>query len=253
MSGFPPIPQQVTPTPVVPGVWDLPISIVHAYLIADGDAPDAPLALVDTGLAGSAPAILSAVTALGRRPEDVRWIVATHLHVDHTGSLAELKRLTGAEVLMHAVDATAVAAGVGGRTMHESPAPGSAAFVAGFDPRTRRIEPCATDRMLADGDELPFAGGGRVVHAPGHAAGQVTLLLPHAGGLLVAADALGNGGNRLGWSLGYEDIAQGVASIERLAGLTFEHAVFGHGDPIVGGADAQFRRAARDVFGADSA
>lgn len=247
MSNYPPIPEQITPAPVVPGVWDLPISIVHAYLIADGDAPDAPLALVDTGLPGAAPAILSAVAALGRRPEDVRWIVATHLHVDHTGGLAELKRMTGAEVMMHPADAALVAEGVGGRTMHESPAPGSAAFVAGFDPRTRRMEPCATDRLLADGDELPFAGGARVVHAPGHAAGQVALLLPRAGGLLVAADALANR-NGLGWSLGYEDLVLGAATVGRLAELAFDAAVFGHGDPVVGGADAQFRRAVADVF-----
>ncbi len=248
MSGYPPIPQQVTPTPVVPGVWDLPLGIVHAYLVADGEAPDAPLALVDTGLPGSAPAILGAVAALGRRPADVRWIVATHLHVDHTGTLAELKRASGAEVLMHPTDAAMVAEGAAGRTMHESPAPGSAAFVAGFDPRTRRVEPCATDRLLADGDELPFAGGARVVHAPGHAAGQVVLLLPGHGGVLVAADALGNPGGRLGWSVGYEDLALGADTVERLAGLTFEHAVFGHGDPIVGGADARFRRAVDEVF-----
>ncbi len=252
MSHYPPIPERITPAPVVPGVWDLPISIVHAYLIADGDAPDAPLALVDTGLPGSAPAILSAVAALGRRPEDVRWIVATHLHVDHTGSLAELKRATGAEVMMHPADAAMVAEGRGGRTMHESPAPGSAQFVAGFDAALRRMEACATDRLLADGDELPFAGGARVVHAPGHAAGQVALLLPGAGGVLVAADALGNRGT-LGWSVGYEDLALGAASVRRLAELEFDTAAFGHGDPIVGGADAQFRRAAREVFEAGSA
>lgn len=252
MSGMPPIPQQVTPAPVVPGLWALPLGIVNAFVLADGDAPDAPLALIDTGLPGSAPAILGAVAALGRRPEDVRWIVTTHLHVDHAGTLAQLKRATGAEVLMHPADAAMVAEGRAGRTMHESPAPGSAAFVAGFDPATRRVEPCATDHLLADGDELPFAGGVRVVHAPGHAAGQVALHWPRHGGVLVAADALGNHGT-LGWSLGYEDLALGVASIARLAGLTFEAAVFGHGQPIVGGADARFRAAVAEIFTSGSA
>ena len=42
MSSYPPIPEQITPAPVVPGVWDLSISIVHAFLIADGDAPHTP-------------------------------------------------------------------------------------------------------------------------------------------------------------------------------------------------------------------
>jgi len=248
MSGTPPTPQQVTPVPVVPGLWDLPLGIVHAYLLADGDAPDAPLALVDTGLAGSAPAILGAVAALGRRPEDVRWIVATHLHVDHTGSLAELKRATGATVMMHPADAAMVADGKGKRLMHPAPTPESAAFVAQMNASERRMAPCAADRLLADGDELPIAGGVRVLHVPGHAAGQVALRWPLRGGVLVAADALGNRGGRLGWSVGYEDLDEGVASIERLAGLEFDAAVFGHGDPIVGGADGQFRASVGEVF-----
>ncbi len=247
MSGMPPIPQQVTPAPVVPGLWALPLGIVNAYLLADDDAPDAPLALIDTGLPGSAPAILGAVAALGRRSEDVRWIVATHLHVDHTGSLAELKRATGATVLMHPEDAAMVAEGRGARTMHAAPTAESAAFVAGMNASERRMPPCATDQFLADGDELPIAGGIRVVTAPGHAAGQVALLWPQHGGVLVAADALGNRGG-LGWSLGYEDLAEGVATIERLAGLTFEAAVFGHGEPLVGGADTRFRTAVTETF-----
>ena len=97
------------------------------------------------------------------------------------------------------------------------------------------------------------AGGGRGGPAPGHAAGQVALFWPRHGGVLVAADALGNRGGRLGWSVGYEDLAQGVASIERLAGFTFDAAVFGHGDPIVGGADERFRDTVREVFRAGSA
>ncbi len=248
MSGMPAAPQQAAPVPLVPGLWDLPLGSVHAYLLADGDTPDAPLALIDTGFPGSAPAILGAIGALGRQPEDVRWIVATHLHVDHTGSLAELKRATGAAVMMHPADAAMVAEGKGARVMHPAPTPESAAFVAQMNASERRMEPCATDRLLADGDELPVAGGVRVVHVPGHAAGQVALLWPRHGGVLVAADALGNRGGRLGWSVGYEDLDRGIASVERLAGLTFEAAVFGHGDPIVGGADGRFREAVKDTF-----
>jgi glyoxylase-like metal-dependent hydrolase (beta-lactamase superfamily II) len=225
---------------------------VSAYLLADGDAPGAPLLLVDTGVPGSAPRILGAVAELGRRPEDVQAIVATHLHVDHTGSLAELKRLTGATVMLHPADAELVAQGKGARHMNPAPTEESRAFVAQMNASERRMEPCAADRLLADGDELPVAGGVRVVHAPGHAAGQVALLWPRGGGVLIAADALANRGG-LGWSVGYEDLALGVASIERLAGLAFDASVFGHGGPLVGGADARFREAVRGVFRAGSA
>jgi hypothetical protein len=33
-----------------------------------------------------------------------------------------------------------------------------------------------------------------------------------------------------------------IESFERLAGLSFSHAVFGHGKPLIGAADAAFRQ-----------
>ena len=41
---------------------------------------------------------------LARHNLRVKYIVATHAHIDHVGGLEELKRATGAAVLMHAAD-----------------------------------------------------------------------------------------------------------------------------------------------------
>jgi metallo-beta-lactamase class B len=54
--------------------------------------------LVDTGLPESAPLIAQNIQALGFRLEDVKGIVFSHPHADHVGGLAELQRLTGAQV-----------------------------------------------------------------------------------------------------------------------------------------------------------
>jgi glyoxylase-like metal-dependent hydrolase (beta-lactamase superfamily II) len=48
------------------------------------DAPEP--AIVDTGIASSpAEGMAPALRALGRRIEDVRWILLTHGHIDHVG------------------------------------------------------------------------------------------------------------------------------------------------------------------------
>src|SRR5207237_8499637 len=102
---------------VVKGLYRItPVPGVNAYLF-DSDG----LTVIDTAIAGSAPKILRAVAEIGRQPSDVARIVVTHCHPEHYGSLAELKRLTGAPALMHPVDAAEVRQGTTGRRSHPSP------------------------------------------------------------------------------------------------------------------------------------
>ena len=77
--------------------------------------------LVDTGFARSAARVGAAIRDLGRAPGDLRAIVVTHLHGDHTGALAEVKRRTGAELWMHPADAALVRAGVFARPLEPGP------------------------------------------------------------------------------------------------------------------------------------
>lgn len=58
------------------------------------DAPEP--AIVDTGIASSpAEGMAPALEAIGRRIEDVRWILLTHGHIDHVGGAHALWELTG--------------------------------------------------------------------------------------------------------------------------------------------------------------
>jgi metallo-beta-lactamase class B len=54
--------------------------------------------LIDGALPESVPQIVANIRALGFRVEDVKLIVNTHVHFDHGGGIAELQRLSGAEV-----------------------------------------------------------------------------------------------------------------------------------------------------------
>jgi hydroxyacylglutathione hydrolase len=78
----------------------LPFGLVNCHLIVG----DSGCILVDTGLPGSENKIRRALKRVGRSLADVTLIVVTHAHVDHAGSAARLRELTGAPILAHAGD-----------------------------------------------------------------------------------------------------------------------------------------------------
>jgi glyoxylase-like metal-dependent hydrolase (beta-lactamase superfamily II) len=59
-------------------------------------------ALVDTGPTTSAPAVLDGLRKLDVRPEDIAYIIATHIHLDHAGGVGVLiKHMPQAQVVVH--------------------------------------------------------------------------------------------------------------------------------------------------------
>jgi glyoxylase-like metal-dependent hydrolase (beta-lactamase superfamily II) len=226
---------------VVPGLFVIPTGIVNTFLI---DAPDGCV-LVDAGLPGRDADILRGVAESGRRPTDVRHLIVTHAHPDHIGSLAAVRSATGAAVYCHAADAPIVTAGGGFRPLRVTPGVVNwlvwRLFIRPILRRFARVDPTPVDHALYDGQVLPVAGGLTVLHTPGHCAGQVCLLWPPHGGVLLAADAAANVFG-LGRSVTYEDRAEGERQLRRLAALDFRVACFGHGKAIIGDAASQFRR-----------
>jgi glyoxylase-like metal-dependent hydrolase (beta-lactamase superfamily II) len=82
---------------VVPGVWRIeqelaPGILLALHLVSDGRRG----VLVDTGVAGSRPALESLIEAAGIAPPDVTLVVNTHAHHDHIGSNRSVLELTGA-------------------------------------------------------------------------------------------------------------------------------------------------------------
>ena len=192
------------------------VRVSNAYLVSADDG----LLLVDTGIPGNAKRILAFVERLGRRPDELRTIVLTHWHIDHVGSVAGLKRLTGAQVAIHELDAPVLA----GR---ERPAKGRRAMAV--ITRLFHLRPVSADLRLRDGDRI---GGLEVVHVPGHTAGSI--VLRRDDGVVFSGDALlgdQHGGIRPpdpGLSL---DPAQAQASAEKIGALDFRLLLPGHGRP----------------------
>ena len=230
--------------PVVPGLWAVKIRFVRAYLLDSGDG----LTLIDTGIPGSVPTIREAVRSIGRDLADIRRILVTHCHADHSGSLAELKRLTGAPAGMHPIDAARVREGRSRRPLKAAPGLFSALIVRLMIARApMNLEPAPIEIEIRDGEPLP--GGLRAIHVPGHCAGQLAFLWPEHGGVLIAADAAANVFG-LAPSPAYEDFDEGLRSLSKLAGLPFEVACFGHGKVIPSGASARFAEKWPPVAGA---
>lgn len=228
------------PRQVASGVYQLGLGGVNVFFIEDDGGA---LWLVDTGTDPTAERIGGGIRALGRAPKELRGVVVTHLHRDHAGGLAAVKRHTGAEVWMAAPDAAAVREGVTFRPLE--PGPGLTrsllARAMARAPR-RRMEAVAVEHDVADGDLLPF--GATAVFTPGHTAGHLALLLPRDGGVLFTGDAATNW-LRLGVGPIYEDVGEGMRSLRRLAELRFETALFSHGRPLAPDAAGRFR----DRFG----
>jgi glyoxylase-like metal-dependent hydrolase (beta-lactamase superfamily II) len=224
---------------IVPNVYSISLTAVNAFLIDTDDG----LTLIDTGIPGSGDKILQAVHELGKQPTDIKNILVTHCHADHTGNLAMLKKETGAPAYMHPLDAAMVRQG---ESMRPAKPPPQLIhqIVVPLLMRTQQnvsLEPAEIEHEIEDGAELDIAGGIKAIHVPGHCAGQLVFLWPQHGGVLFAADVAGNM-FRLGWSMIYEDLEEGKRSLAKVASLDFEVACFGHGKAIVGGAAERFRQ-----------
>lgn len=72
--------------------------LAAAFLIVEGDEA----AFVETNTSLAVPRLLAALEAAGRTPEDVRWIIITHVHLDHAGGAGTLmKACPNATLLAH--------------------------------------------------------------------------------------------------------------------------------------------------------
>ncbi|MFI5336504.1 MAG: MBL fold metallo-hydrolase [Opitutales bacterium] len=134
------------------------------HLLVD---PAGRAVLVDTGLVGEPGQIRWLFRRLGLAPEHVQAVLLTHGHLDHAGNLAWVKGWCGAPVYAHPAEQAHLDG--------TYPYAGRAIWCGRLERLGYRVlgyRPVPIDRTIQDGDELPFWGGLRVVHLPGHTAGH---------------------------------------------------------------------------------
>jgi metallo-beta-lactamase class B len=177
------------------GTWDL-----SSYLIVTSQGN----ILINSGTAESVPMILASVEALGFKFSDIKLITATHGHFDHVAGLAEIKRLTGAKMLMEEADAPLLESG------------GKTDFRFGSD-SSFHFEPVHVDRLLKDGETIVLGDATLTLHHhPGHTKGASSFTMNVRDGgrdyrVLIANMPSINPGVKMSGMPGFPDIAQAYA------------------------------------------
>jgi metallo-beta-lactamase class B len=148
--------QPVEPFRIAGNVYYVGAAEVASYLVA---TPGGHF-LLDSGFRDTVPQILANVEKLGFVPRDVKLLLASHVHSDHVGGMADLKARTGAAILLSAGDADQARRG----------GVGDFAFGDRFP-----YAPFTADRIVADGEKVTLGGTTLTAHVtPGHTRGCTT-------------------------------------------------------------------------------
>jgi metallo-beta-lactamase class B len=147
--------QPFKPLRIIGDVYYVGASGVSSWLIT---SPEGHV-LIDTGFEQTVPLIRENIRQLGLRMEDIKVILASHAHVDHTGGHALAKQLTGARIVMSEADAALLASG------------GKADFLD--EPMLYR--PARADQIVGDGEQIKRGPIVLTAHlTPGHTKGCTT-------------------------------------------------------------------------------
>jgi glyoxylase-like metal-dependent hydrolase (beta-lactamase superfamily II) len=159
-------------------------SVVGAYVITGPKAT-----LVDCGYASSYQNVLAGLAELGVMPSDVRYIVPTHVHLDHAGAAGHLVReMSNAKVVAHEKSVPHLADPT--KLIKSATRVFGEAIMGLYG----SPEPVPQDRMTSVGKELHMDLGdglaATLMHSPGHAPHQISMMLDGTKNLFTA-DAVG--------------------------------------------------------------
>lgn len=173
--------------PIGKGVFWKRLLMVNMVFIGEPGAPDRGWALVDTGIPGSADAIVrEARERLGYRGSPCS-VILTHGHFDHSGAVRELARRWDAPVYVHERELPHIT----GKEAYPDPDPlvggGWLARLSPLYPKKAIDLGEAAQPLPADGT-VPGLPGWRWLATPGHTDGHISLFREEDR-LLVGGDA----------------------------------------------------------------
>jgi hydroxyacylglutathione hydrolase len=211
--------QPVNPAPLIHEI--LPVGMLACNCSIVGDPVSGEAVVIDPG-----DEVERVQSLLAQHRLKVKYIVATHAHIDHVGGIERLQRATGAPVLMHEGDLF----------LYQHLAE-QAAWLGVRPPATVSV-----DQFLTEGDKLRCGSLAlEVLHTPGHSPGSVSLYLPGEHRRIFSGDTLFQGsiGRTDLWGGDYHQILHSIRT--RLLVFPDDTPVFpGHGPPTTLGHEREF-------------
>lgn len=148
--------QPVEPFRIVGNIYYVGASDIASYLIT---SPQGHI-LIDGGFVETAPMIRDNIRKLGFKVEDVKYLLNSHAHFDHSAGLAQLKQWSGAKFVASRADGEQIARGG-----HDDPMWGDRFL----------FPPLRPDRYVGDGETVSVGDVIMTAHlTPGHTKGCTT-------------------------------------------------------------------------------
>jgi metallo-beta-lactamase class B len=127
--------EPIEPFRVIGNIYYVGTKGLSSFLITSDEGH----VLIDGGLPQNAPLIAHSIQTLGFDIKDVKTILNSHAHFDHSGGLKELKEMSGAEFLASEGDRSALEGG----------------FYLGFEDNIDvTAPPVSVDRIIREGDTI---------------------------------------------------------------------------------------------------
>lgn len=157
---------------------------IGAYLVRGSK-----IAIVDTGYAASYQNLLQGLAELGVSPSEVDYVIPTHVHLDHAGAAGHLMRdMPNAELVAHEKAVPHLADPT--RLVESATQVFGKAIIDLYGTPI----PVPERRMTAVGEEMALDLGNGItatlMHSPGHAPHQISVLLDRPK-ILLTGDAVG--------------------------------------------------------------
>ena len=211
---------------------------VFPYLFVE-DQND--LTLIDPSFLSQLPILEDYLIDIGYNIKNVKRIILTHVHMDHSQAANEVKRKSGAKIYSHWIEARYLSHNppysgppTAQETVNKLEKLGVSMEALTKEYGSFDVEPIMVDEQISDGDTI---GSLKVIHTPGHTPGHISLYYEEDK-LLLGADSISK--HVFGADSMYTSVPQvsidpvtAIVPAQRLSKVNFDKLLMAHQDSLL--------------------